>query len=1089
MPSPQERLAKQLARVPVAWLVLVIGVAASTAAWLFTVSRVEIAARSKFDATVADAQSAIRKRLQSYDDVLRGLQGLFLVTPRVTRDGFGRYIDNLSLEHREAIRSISYSQRVPAETMTAFVDQVRRDTSRDPRGFPDFVVKPPGGRPEYLVLVFIEPLKGNEAGFGLDLTAEPVRRASIERARDSGSVTASGRVSLLSVPVEGDWGVSLRLALYRRDLPIDTVEQRRRAFTGVISATFLVREFVSDIIWKDAVKPLHLRVFDVGERNAPVSANAPEALLYDSAPRREPAASFMKPVQIDAGGRLWRAEFAAPAHYFLATADRLSPWLVLAAGILISILLAGLVRALATSGQHAEAQRLAQELVEALPNPVYFKGTDGRYIGVNKAWEQFFGIPRAAFIGKTVHDLYPHDKDTADRLHANDRLLWERPGTQVYETTIATTDGTRHDAVYYKATYRRADGGVAGLIGTIIDITERKQAEQRQAMEHAVTRVLAGAPTLIDAIPTIIRTICDTLNWHCGSRWALDKEAGLLRCFECWGVDSPEIQEFVDENSKHTMTPELGSDQGLVRGAYNTGKPVWIADLTRATGFKRAALVTKADLHGAFCFPLLDGNEVLGVMEFFHRGVREPDDMLIHITQSIGRQIGQYLVRKQAEETLQFVATHDSLTKLPNRAMFQDRLENAAARAKRNRTRLAVLFIDLDRFKFINDTLGHDAGDALLREVARRLTAELRASDTVARLGGDEFVVLIEEIAEPVHAGTVAHKLVGTLGESFLLSGQDYRVTGSVGVSIYPDDTDDVRTLLKNADTAMYRAKEQGKNAFQFYSPQMNVNTTERLTLESSLHRALDRNELVLHYQPLVDIRSGRITGAEALVRWQHPELGLMPPAKFIPLAEETGLIIPIGEWVLGAACERNRAWERAGLPHLRIAVNLSPLQFMRGDLVKTVERVLARTGCKPTALELEITEGMVMRDPENAAALIQKLKEMGIHVAIDDFGTGYSSLAHLKRFPVDSLKVDRSFVMDIPGDANDMAITAAIISMAHNLGMKVIAEGVETREQLDFLRGQGCDGLQGFYFSKPLPEEQVITLLQQAREGGFPNK
>jgi diguanylate cyclase (GGDEF)-like protein/PAS domain S-box-containing protein len=1089
MPPLRERLFKALTQVPVGWLVLAAGLIISGFAWRLTESQAERAAQGKFSAIVADARTTLQAQLRSHYDVMYGLQGLFLVSPHVTRDAFGRYVANLGLTHRSAgIRAISYSQHVPAAGKTDFLNRVRADTGRGPKRFSKFDVKPPGDRPEYVVLVYTEPLEGNEPGLGLDLISDPVRGAAVYRARDSGTVSASGRVTLVSVPLPDVWAVSLRLAVYRPGLPADTVEQRRRAFMGIISAIFLVREMVNDIVWEDPAKPLQLRIVDTGERDAPGSANATEALLFDSAPQREAVVSFRELVPLEVGGRLWQLQFAAPKQYFLDTTDRLLPWIVLLGGITISVLLFGLVRTLATSGQYAEARRVAQELIEALPTPIFFKGTDGRYLGVNKAWESFFGIPREAFIGKTVHDLYPHDKDTADRLHASDQVLWKRPGTQTYETSITTTDGARRDAIYYKATYTRAGGEVAGLIGTIIDITERKQAEKRRAMEYAVTRVLAGAETLAEAISRIIATICTTLQWHCGARWALDQDAGVLRCYECWGVDSPEIQEFIAENSKRTLQPEPGSAQGLVRRAYSTGKPVWIADLSRAEGFRRARLVAKADLHGAFCFPLLLGNEVLGVMEFFHRDVREPDDMLISAAQSIGSQIGQYMVRKQAEEALQFVAKHDALTKLSNRIMFQDRLELAVARAKRNGSRLAVMFIDMDRFKVINDTLGHEAGDTLLREVAKRLTGTLRTSDTVARLGGDEFVVLLEEVSKPVYVGGVAQKLIDSLGASFLISGQEYHITASIGISTYPDDSDDIQTLLKNADIAMYRAKEQGRNAFQFYSAQMNVHSIERLALESSLRRALERNELVLHYQPRIEIRGGRITGVEALARWQHPEMGLVPPGKFIPLAEETGLIVPIGEWALAAACAQHRAWERDGLGHLRVAVNLSPRQFQQGDLLKSVARVLAQTGCNPKSLEFEITEGVVMRNPESAVTLLQQLKDMGIHISIDDFGTGYSSLAYLKRFPIDSLKIDRSFVMDVPEDSDDVAINVAVIAMAHSLGLKVVAEGVETQEQLDFLRKEGCDEMQGYFFSKPLPVEQVTALLLKGRKSPGPD-
>ena len=348
-------------------------------------------------------------------------------------------------------------------------------------------------------------------------------------------------------------------------------------------------------------------------------------------------------------------------------------------------------------------------------------------------------------------------------------------------------------------------------------------------------------------------------------------------------------------------------------------------------------------------------------------------------------------------------------------------------------------------------------------------------------LGGDEFVVLIEDVPDPLFVGSLAQKLIAALSTGFMLSEKEYHITASIGVSTFPDDGDDLQTLLKNADIAMYRAKEQGRNTFQFYTAQMNVHSIERLALESSLRRALERDELVVHYQPKVDVHSGGMTGVEALVRWQHPELGLLAPGKFIALAEETGLIVPIGEWVLRAACAQARDWHGKWLPPLRVAVNLSPRQFLRGDLPREVMRILRDTGLNPAYLELEVTESTVMHSPERAAATLEQLKAMGVSIAIDDFGTGYSSLAYLKRFPIDSVKIDRSFITDLPGDADDAAITRGVIAMAHSLRLKVIAEGVETREQWEFLREHGCDELQGNYVSPPLPEQLFMDLLHDS--------
>lgn len=437
-------------------------------------------------------------------------------------------------------------------------------------------------------------------------------------------------------------------------------------------------------------------------------------------------------------------------------------------------------------------------------------------------------------------------------------------------------------------------------------------------------------------------------------------------------------------------------------------------------------------------------------------------------------------LRKESEQRLQFLANHDALTKLPNRMLLQERIDHALRLAQRNKTQLAVLFIDLDRFKVINDTLGHDAGDQLLLETSHRLIGCLRDSDTIARQGGDEFVVLLEEFGEDVqYLAGVARKVMAVLTQPFTLMGQEIFISASIGISVYPRDGQDMNTLLKNADIAMYRAKEHGKNAYHFYASDCNVHSFERLALENSLRKALERNEFVLHYQPKVDLVTDSIVGAEALVRWMHPEFGMVPPAKFIPLAEETGLIAAIGEWVLREACRQNRAWQEAGLPLITMGVNLSGGQFRDDNLHHVIASALAYSGMQPIYLELEITESMIMQNPERAASILQGFREMGMHTSIDDFGTGYSSLGYLKRFPLDALKIDRSFVQDVPGDLDDVAITQAIIGLAHSLGLKVVAEGVETEAQLDFLRRQRCEQIQGYIYSKPLPADEFAMLLE----------
>lgn len=434
--------------------------------------------------------------------------------------------------------------------------------------------------------------------------------------------------------------------------------------------------------------------------------------------------------------------------------------------------------------------------------------------------------------------------------------------------------------------------------------------------------------------------------------------------------------------------------------------------------------------------------------------------------------------RRQSEETIRHLAYHDALTDLPNRALLADRLTVALAQARRTRQPVAVMFLDIDRFKLINDTLGHVIGDELLKQVGEELSALVRDGDTVARVGGDEFTLLLTGIDESETVSIIARRILETIRQPRTLAEQELRVTTSLGVAMFPADGETAEALLRHADTAMYRAKQQGRDNFQTYTPSMSQEIVDRVSLESDLRRALERSEFVLAYQPQVEAGTWQITGVEALIRWKHPTKGLVHPVEFISVAEDTGLIVPIGEWVMREACRQSKAWQNAGLPPVIMNVNLSALQFQQANLVEVIDGVLRETQIAPRYLEFEITEGTTVHDPDFAALVLRELRAMGVRISIDDFGTGYSSLNYLKRFRIDRLKIDRSFVDELTTDANDAAIATAVIVMAHSLGLGVIAEGVETEEQLRFLLEQGCDEFQGYLVGRPCPEEEMRKVL-----------
>jgi diguanylate cyclase (GGDEF)-like protein len=547
-----------------------------------------------------------------------------------------------------------------------------------------------------------------------------------------------------------------------------------------------------------------------------------------------------------------------------------------------------------------------------------------------------------------------------------------------------------------------------------------------------------------------------------------------------------------EESALGLQTP-LGSSkaesQSLSEIAFKSARPSvsndYMAD-PRLTRFR--GRLQELGMRSAVAFPLIKGGNVFGVLIVHSTELGTFTPELIDLLQRLADNVSFALAnfdhaeeKARADQQIEYLATHDSLTDLPNRVMFNQLMHFAIEAARRHDRRFAVLFIDLDRFKIINDSLGHEAGDSLLVEIANRLRSSLRACDVVARLGGDEFVVILEETADSNDIEDVARNLLSVLAQPLLLSGHECHATASIGIAMYPADGTDVQTLTRNADMAMYLAKEDGKNGFRFFSKEIKTQSIERLTLETALRRALERDQFALHYQPKVDMATRQITGVEALLRWTHPDLGVLPPMQFIPLAEETGLIVPIGRWVLQEACAQNAAWQGHGLRPISMAVNLSPRQFADEHLLRDIDEALGTSGMSPALLQLEVTESMVMQNVSRAIKVLKAIQHRGIRLAIDDFGTGYSSMSLMKQFPIDTIKIDRSFVRDLAEDSEDQAITEAIIRMGKALGMMVIAEGVETTEQETFLRDHACDEMQGFLFSKPVPPQQLADLLRPA--------
>ncbi len=715
-----------------------------------------------------------------------------------------------------------------------------------------------------------------------------------------------------------------------------------------------------------------------------------------------------------------------------------------------------------------------QTLIDWVPDFLWIKDVNGRFIIANSALANHSGLANSKeLIGLSDFDLHAPDRAAEFSLQEQEMIASGEPSI-AHEEEVLSAAGVDQWLSSTKVPIKNADGKVFGLLGIARDITEQKHEEEIRAGRIEVLELIASGAPVKEILDKLVLLVEHKAPGIACSILLVEPDGLHLRHTSASSLPEAYL--------KATNGVRIGPSAGSCGTAAFRSQRVIVSDIrTDPLWDEQRALVTPHGFKSCWSTPILSQHgSVLGVFAVYSKTARAPSAGEIGLMDITVHFAGIAIQRKINEDRIEYMANHDALTGLPNRALLNDRLAQAISFSNRYGRGVSVVFIDLDHFKQVNDCLGHPVGDEILKTVSSRMLKAVRPTDTVARLGGDEFVVILFDQAKNIDATiSTLQKITNAISEPILRGKHKLLITASVGVATYPDDGTDAIALLANADAAMYRAKELGRNSFQFYTPELNKSVHEKFELQEELRGALGRGEFALHYQPQIDLASGKIFAVEALIRWYHPTLGTVSPDKFIRIAEETGLIVQIGEWVLHTACLQNMAWQNAGLAPIRVCVNVSARQFREKNLIQYIKNTLRETGLASHYLELEVTESLIMQDVAQAVATMKELQELGIQLAIDDFGTGYSSLSALKDFPVARLKIDRTFVDEILTNESDKAVVNAVISLAHNLNMKVIAEGVETTGQLAFLRSSNCDEVQGFHFSRPVSAGDIGLMLQ----------
>ena len=993
---------------------------------------------------------ALSQRLATNTEMVYGLRGLFTANPHLTRLEFERAAGEMEIGQRfPGVRNLSFTRWVLGDEKAVYEARVRADHSLSPDGFPDFRIHPAGERPEYFVAEYLWPLQGNEGVMGLDISAQPANLAAMRYSRDSGQTVMSGPFDLVQ-ETEHRAGIVIRVPVFD-----PTAETPARRFTGAVAATVRVVDMVKGLDKQGFLQGIAVSMMDDGPVRADASDATPRPLLALTAPALPGSRPRVRDVRVH--DRLWRLTFY-PTQSFLTPAEsRLPLWGGLA-GALVSLLLAFIVGllvrqrglALLRAEVSEDAQRMSEERFGALFNQtsvgVATLDTDtGQFIRVNERY--------ADILGYTVDELLTMDfqrltdpSDLAHELTLLHRLQNGEVPQYRLEKRYIHKDG---HLVWCDVTVSPlwARGAAPGVrMAVVQDITARKQMEDTlRANEQRLRRVLERLPMGLCLIQSDGRISFRNQRYVeiCGYT---EEEVPDVETWWARAVPDPVEREAMRKRWR-------GTDLRAVAG--ETGMPLAEYSILCGDGLRKPIEVSAV---------FVDGGRIITMQDLSER--------------------------KAAEEQINQLAYYDPLTRLPNRRLLMDRLQQALATSARHQRCGAVLMLDVDNFKTINETRGHDRGDALLLQVAHRLRSSVHEDDTVARQGGDEFVVVLEDMGDSpedaaARAEEVGQRILSVLREPYDINGEAHHSSLSMGITIFSGMREPVDELLKRAELALYRAKDAGRDTLRFFDPEMQAAVGARAALELDMRVGLVQGQFELYYQPQIDY--GRITGAEALLRWHHPRDGFISPAHFIPLAEETGLILPLGEWVLQAACKRLAAWAlRPELAGLSLAVNVSALQFHQSGFVAQVLASLAGSGASGKKLELEMTESLLLQDVEDTIDKMATLKGYGVGFSLDDFGTGYSSLAYLKRLPLDKLKIDQSFVRDVLTDPNDAAIARTVVALGTSLGLHVIAEGVETEAQRQFLARNHCHAWQGYLLSPPVPVAEFEALVRRMNDDGL---